>query len=205
LAGLSPETGPVRKRGLQLFHSPMAATPIVDQNNPTRWGGFCFTDGGYSCGQSFQQDHSNISGAGIFIDPNFQGGGNGTLTLSIFNTYNPVPSGLIASGTASNVDSNSGWVDVFWTPVVVSTAIQYYLVVESTNLILASYSQSSYLDGNALFSGSDYSGYDLTFRTFADNGAVQVPEPGSLGLFAIGIAGLGFALRRKAANNKRAA
>ena len=65
---------------------------------------------------------------------------------------------------------------------------------------------SQYAGGNAVYFGSTtaYSSFDLAFRTYADNAVTQVPEPGSIGLLAIGLAGLGFGFRRKA-DSKRAA
>jgi hypothetical protein len=97
-------------------------------------------------------------------------------------------------------------VDVFWAPVAITSGAQYYLIINSTNPIVASYGNPDYADGNALYFGSTaaYANYDLTFRTYTDDAIAQVPEPGPLGLLAIGIAGLGVALRKKA-NSKRAA
>jgi hypothetical protein len=183
------------------FQWSAVAAPIVDQDNPTREGGFCYLDQGQSCGQSFQQQHSNISGAGIFIAPDYIENEAGAVTLSIFSAYNDgAPSGLIASGTsAANVNSRSGWVDVFFTPAAVSAGLQYYLIAESTNRLVASFSGRSndYANGNAVLFGADQPSFDLTFRTYFDNNVQQVPEPGSFALLAIGIAGFGVARRKK--------
>lgn len=168
------------------------ATPTVDQENPGRVSGFCFLNDSFNCGQSFQQDHGNISGAGFYVDPSYGDGSSGTVTLSIFSSYNSgTPTGLIASGTAANINPNSGWVDVFFTPSALTADTTYYLIIQSTNSIVASYGFPGYADGNALYFGSEtaYASYDLAFRTYYETNVTDVPEPGSLALFGLGIAG----------------
>jgi hypothetical protein len=174
------------------LHLPATAAPVLDQSNPSYWAGFCFTNDSFGCGQSFRQDNSNIAGGGFFIDPFYGDGTDGTVTISVHNAYPNGPSSLLASGTASGINRNSGWVDVFWAPVAITSGAQYYLLIDSTNSIVASYGNPGYTDGNVVFNGSTtaYANFDLTFRTYADNAIAQVPEPGSLGLVVIGIAGL---------------
>lgn len=93
------------------------------------------------------------------------------------------------------MNSNSGWVDVFWSPVAVSLSTTYYMVLESTNDIVAAFSDSdTYSNGNALYAGNTttFSHFDLAFRTYYDDGVqIQVPEPGTLALFSLGLVGLG--------------
>ena len=186
-----------------ILHLPAMATPVLDQSNPESAGAwaFCYTSESSRCGQSFKQDASTISGAGVYIAPGYWHAGT-TLTISIFSGYGAAPSGLIATGSTWSSTGSSGWADVFWAPAAVSAATQYYMVLASdSGDILTAYSSSAdYANGNALYGGSktDWSDYDLVFRTFADDAsAQQVPEPGSFALLGLGLAALGFATRKK--------
>lgn len=179
-----------------LFASSSQAALIIDQNQPNAPGNMAsFSQ--TNLAQSFQQTHSNIAGAGIHLT-SIQSGTD-TVTISLWDAL-PNQSGANMLTSASGVGTSNSFFDVFWNPVAITPGQTYFLEFTSQNNTLG-------IDGdtnNPYPSGQVYANagfgsfptFDYTFRTYYDNQASQIPEPGTLTLLGIGIAGAVFSKRR---------
>jgi hypothetical protein len=136
--------------------------------------------------QSFKQTNSNITGAGIFLQPGIGDTDNVTIQL-----WDALPN---AGGTmlteASALGTQGEWVDVFWSTEPITPGTEYFLVFTgNTTLGIAGSTSNPYPDG-IVYANPGYQpfpDFDYTFRTWA------IPAPSSLALLGLG----GLVLRRR--------
>lgn len=177
---------------------PAYAVPMIDQNQPLQnayMTAFSQTD----LAQSFQQSMSNITGAGIFLQPGV--GSSDTVTLSVWDALPNQAGVMLATGTSTG--TSGSWVDVFWAPVsVVPNTTLYLVFTGNTTLGVTGTTYDSYPAGY-VFSNAGFGpfpSYDFTFRTYYDNqinNPTPTPEPGTLLLMGTGIAGLALWSRKR--------
>jgi len=157
---------------VQKVESPACvSTPLANQidqnqpNHPNNMAAFYQT----CLAQSFQQTHTNISGAGISLMDGF--GSSDTVTIQLWANGLPNASGTMLT-EATAIGTAGQWVDVYWTPVAVTPGTTYYLVftgnttlgIKGDNVNPYPYGCVYANPGFVLFPNFDY-----TFRTYYDD------------------------------------
>ena len=140
----------------------------IDQNQPnapTYMTGFSQT----CLAQSFEQAHTNISGAGIYLESTV--GYSDTVTVQLWANGLPNASGTMLT-EATAIGTAGQWVDVYWTPVTVTPGTTYYLVFTGNTTLGVKGSLVNPYPHGCAYANAGYSifpNYDYTFRTYYDD------------------------------------
>jgi hypothetical protein len=173
---------------------PASATTVVDQSQVNASNDFAYLNYFDIASQSFTAGYDNTVGAGVFLSPRY--GSTANVTLKILSGLPSSGAQVIATGTARGTAGN--WVDVSWTQAALVVGQKYWLSATADNvLVVAATASNAYARGNAYYSASPYSSYDIAFRTYANDAVAAVPEAGTWGMMIAGFGVMGFSLRRR--------
>lgn len=189
--------------------APVSAQNVIDQQQNSSDGRFGFLSSW--SGQTFTAGSSNISGAGFFLDYGSFVSGSSTATIELWSNL-PSQGGVrLAAQTGLLQPDANGWFNLFWTPVGVTAGQSYFVGIygDPNNFSVTTTfgSGASNPNGGAWYNYSndvgstysDFSNYDLSFRTFTSGSAsiTAVPEPGTWLMMSMGLVGLAVVARRR--------
>lgn len=180
-----------------------SATPIVDQSQTNFSGAWSPIDIWLNWTESFTAGHKNSVGGGFELATYPGSAAQGDVTISLYSgPVGAMGTTVLASKTATGTAGS--WVDVSWDPVALNLGQTYYLGLTSPSHLYVGYSENNYANGSVYGNTMSYAPayYDLTFRTYADDGAnaASVPEPETVALMLAGLGALGFVTRRRASS-----
>ncbi len=177
---------------------PAVAAPILqDQTN----GSLAFLD--EIPGQSFTAEDSTIASFGFFIGDENAGLGAFQITYDFYDGEG-TGGALLATRTVDLPDDHLDWLDLDFSDLALAVG-QSYTVAASSNSGRGSFALNQhttlegapipgridYVGGNYFLNGSGQPELDARFRVL-----LAVPEPATLVMFGVGLAGLAVLLRR---------